>query len=114
MSAIKQYREWQPDQGFLFSPSPHDWLEEGDLAYFILDVVDTLDLSAIESSLHAKDARGTRPHHPRMMTALLLYGYCTGVMSSRSSRARARARARARSAPGRVKSLRLFAKSTIP
>jgi transposase len=79
----KQYREWHPHQPYLFPPSPHDWLDEGDLAYFILDVVDALDLSAIEAAIHAKDARGNRPYHPRMMTALLLYGYCVGVMSSR-------------------------------
>ena len=46
-------------------------------------VVDALDLSPIEASIHAKDPRGPRPYHPRMMTALLLYGYCVGVMSSR-------------------------------
>jgi len=83
MSATKQYREWHPYQPFLFPPSPHDWLAEDDLAYFILDVVRVLDLSAIEDAIHAKDARGTRPYHPQMMTALLLYGYCVGVVSSR-------------------------------
>lgn len=48
-----------------------------------MDVVTVLDLSPIETAIHAKDTRGTRPYHPRMMTALLLYGYCVGVMSSR-------------------------------
>jgi len=83
MSATKQYREWLPHQPFLFPPSPHDWLDEGDLAYFIVDVVTVLDLSPIEAAIHSKDTRGTRPYHPRMMTASLLYGYCVGVMSSR-------------------------------
>ena len=83
MKSNKQYRPWNPSQAHLFPPSPHEWLEEGDLAYFILDTVEVLDLSAIEASLAAKDPRGTRPHHPKMMTALLLYGYCIGVMSSR-------------------------------
>jgi transposase len=83
MRATKQYREWLPDQPYLFPPSPHDWLDEGDLAYFILDVVRVLDLDAIEAVIASKDARGTRPYHPRMMAALLLYGYCIGVMSSR-------------------------------
>jgi len=45
--------------------------------------VEVLDLGAIEAAIAAKDPRGTRPHHPKMMTALLLYGYCIGVMSSR-------------------------------
>ena len=83
MGSTKQYREWLPDQPYLFPPSPHEWLDEGDLAYFILDVTKALDLGAIESAIHRKDPRGTRPYHPRMMTALLLYGYCIGVMSSR-------------------------------
>jgi len=49
----------------------------------MLDLVAGLDLSEIEAVIHAKDARGNRPHDPRMMTALLLYGYCVGVASSR-------------------------------
>ncbi len=60
-----------------------DWLPKGHLAYFILDVVGELDLSAIEARIHEKDARGTRPYSPEMMVALLLYGYCVGVFSSR-------------------------------
>jgi transposase len=60
-----------------------EWLPEGDLAYFILDLVGTLDLGGIERKLRAKDPRGTRPYAPQMMVALLLYGYCVGVMSSR-------------------------------
>lgn len=60
-----------------------DWLPEDHLAYFILDVVTELDLSAVEEAIQAKDSRGERPYSPRMMTALLLYGYATGVFSSR-------------------------------
>lgn len=83
MSSWKQYRTWNPDQPYLFPPDPHDWLREDDLAYFILDVVSALDLSVIERAIQGKDPRGTRPYHPRMMVAILLYGYCVGVMSSR-------------------------------
>lgn len=83
MYRTKQYRPWQPDQCFLLPPSPHDWLEEDDLAYFVLELVSALDLSGIESAIHGKDSRGNRPYHPRMMTGLLVYGYCTGVVSSR-------------------------------
>ena len=79
----KSYRPWSPDQSFLLPPSPRDWLPEGHLAYFVLDVVSELDLSSIESKIHAKDPRGTRPYSPRMMVALLIYGYCLGVRSSR-------------------------------
>ena len=80
---MKRYRPWEPDQSFLFPPSPRDWLPDGHLAFFMLDLVAGLDLSEIEAVIHAKDARGNRPHDPRMMTALLLYGYCVGVASSR-------------------------------
>ena len=60
-----------------------EWLPEGHLAYFILDVVGQLDLSAIESKIQMKDPRGTRPYSPSMMVALLIYGYCIGLRSSR-------------------------------
>ncbi len=80
---MKQYRPWDTDQSFLFPPSPRDWLPEGHLVFFMLDLVAGLDLSAIEGEIHSKDARGTRPYDPRMMTALLLYGYSVGVTSSR-------------------------------
>ena len=80
---MKSYRLWEPDQSFLFPPSPRDWLSEGHLVFFVLDLVAGLDLSAIEVVIHAKDARGNRPYDPRMMTALVLYGYCVGVTASR-------------------------------
>lgn len=79
----KKYRPWSPTQSFLLPPSPVEWLPEGHLAYFILDVVDVLDLSAIEREVQRKDPRGTQPYNPKMMVALLLYGYCVGVVSSR-------------------------------
>lgn len=81
--APKSYREWSPFQSYLLPPSPTDWLPEDDLAFFVLDVVDQLDLSEVEAAIQAKDSRGNRPHDPRMMTALLVYGYCVGVRSSR-------------------------------
>ncbi len=52
------------------------------LVYFVSDVVDQLNLSAIES-VYEEDDRGQPPYHPRMMTKILLYGYCVGVFSSR-------------------------------
>lgn len=63
--------------------SPTDWLPEDHLAYFVLDLLEELDLSEIERAIQAKDARGERPYSPRMMTTLLLYGYAVGVFSSR-------------------------------
>jgi transposase len=72
-----------PTQSLLLPCSPMDWLPQGHLAYFILDVVDQLDLSEIEAAVQASDPRGTRPYSPAMMMALLVYGYCVGVRSSR-------------------------------
>jgi len=79
----KQYVPWTPDQSFLLPPSPREWLPEDHLVYFVLDVVAGLSLDTIERAIQAKDARGNRPFNPRMMVALLLYGYCVGTASSR-------------------------------
>jgi transposase len=80
---VKRYRPYSPEQAFLLPPSPQEWLAEGHLAYFVLDLVTELDLGEIELVLQSKDARGERPYSPRMMVAMLLYGYATGVISSR-------------------------------
>ena len=63
-------------------PSLRDWLPEGHLAYFVSDLIDELNLSAIES-YYEQEERGYPPYHPRMMTKILVYGYCVGVFSSR-------------------------------
>src|SRR4029077_20683969 len=63
-------------------PSLRDWLPENHLVYCVSDVVDELDLSAIESVYEEED-RGQPPYHPRMMVKILVYGYCVGVFSSR-------------------------------
>jgi transposase len=78
----KTYRDWAPDQIFLLPPSPRDWLPEGDLVYFLLDTVATLDLTPIFAH-YERERRGQPPFHPRMMVALLLYCYATGTRSSR-------------------------------
>ena len=78
----KTYRPWNPDQDWLLPPSPREWLPEGDLVYFMLDVVKTLDLSEITRRYKQED-RGFPPFHPRLMVTLLLYAYCMGVYSSR-------------------------------
>ena len=77
----KPYRAYLPEQDLLLPPSLGDWLPEDHLAYFVSDVVEQLDLSAIESVY--EEERGQPPYHPRMMTKLLIYGYCVGVFSSR-------------------------------
>jgi len=79
----KSYRPWAPTQSYLLPPSPLEWLPKDHLAYFVLDLVSQLDLSAIEARIAEKDPRGERPYAPPMMLALLLYGYAVGVYSSR-------------------------------
>jgi transposase len=76
------------DQTLLFPPSLHDWLPEGHLARFLLDVVSALDLSAIYKSYQDKDGRGQAAYAPEMMVRLLLYGYARGVYSSRKIQTR--------------------------
>jgi transposase len=81
-SVAKAHRAYLPEQDLLLPPSLRDWLPENHLAHFVSDVVDQLGLSAIES-VYEKEERGHPPYHPRMMTKILLYGYCVGVFSSR-------------------------------
>ena len=76
------------NQTLLFPPSLHDWLPEGHLARFLLDVVSALDLSAIYKSYQDKDGRGQAAYAPEMMVRLLLYGYAKGVYSSRKIQTR--------------------------
>src|ERR1700735_4701820 len=76
-----------PDQELLLPPSLRDWLAEDHLAYFVSDVVEQLDLSKIHA-VYDMDPRGQPPYDPELMTKLLVYGYCTGVFSSRKIRKR--------------------------
>jgi transposase len=78
----KSYRPYFPEQDFLLPPSLREWLPEDHLSYFVSDLIDQLDLSAIESH-YEREERGYPPYHPRMMTKVLVYGYCVGVFSSR-------------------------------
>lgn len=70
------------DQLFLMPPSITDWLPEDDLAYFVLDAVEEMDLTTFYADYRA-DGWGGAARHPKTMVALLLYAYCTGVVSSR-------------------------------
>jgi len=78
----KTFRPYDPGQQLLLPAALQEWLPEDHLAYFISDVVDQLDLSAITARYQGEE-RGGPPYHPRMMVKVLLYGYCTGVASSR-------------------------------
>jgi transposase len=79
----KRFRVCDLNQQFLLPPALQDWLPEDHLARFIVDVTNELDLSAIYSQYERNDGRGLSAYHPLLLTRLLLYGYCTGVTSSR-------------------------------
>ena len=64
----KTYRTYVPEQNLLLPASLRDWLPDDHLCYFVSDVVDQLDLSAIESVYEEED-RSQPPYHPRMMTS---------------------------------------------
>lgn len=70
------------DQRFLLPLDMRDWLPEDHLAWFVIDVVDAIDLSAFRSAYRA-DGHGRAAYDPAMVVALLLYAYCSGVRSSR-------------------------------
>jgi transposase len=78
----KTYRPYVPEQDLLLPPSLRDWLPENHLAYFVSDLVDQLDLSAITAG-YEDEERGYPPYHPVMLTKVLLYAYCGGAFSSR-------------------------------
>ena len=66
----------------MLPPSLREWLPEDHLSYFVSDVVDNLDLSAMDA-VYGGEKRGQPPYDPLMMTKLLIYSYCVGVFSSR-------------------------------
>src|SRR5260370_590796 len=78
----KSYRGYHPEQDFLLPPSLREWLPENHLVYFVSDVVDNLNLSALDA-VYGDEQRGQPPYDPRMMTKAWVYGHCGGVFSSR-------------------------------
>jgi len=68
------------DTDYLFPPSMSDWLPDDHLARFVVDVVDQLDLSTLTEQYVGK---GSKAYHPGVLLSLLIYGYATGVYSSR-------------------------------
>jgi transposase len=83
MQKPKSFRPWQPEQTTLLPPSPSDWLSDDHQVYFLLDLVDELNLSQVLIPAQSKDPREEKGFDPRMMTMLLLYAYCVGIVSSR-------------------------------
>ena len=76
------YRPYFPDQGLLLPSSLAEWLPEDHLAYFISDAVDAMELDAFHARYEG-DGRRRQPFDPRMMVKVLIYGYASGVFSSR-------------------------------
>lgn len=68
------------DTSYLLPPSVDEWLPEDHLARFVVEIVDQLDISALEG---AYTGSGSDAYHPRMMLALLFYSYASGTFSSR-------------------------------
>src|SRR5258708_3582142 len=79
----KSYRGYHPEQDFLLPPSLREWLPENHLVYFVSDVVDNLNLSALDA-VYGDEQRGQPPYDPRMMTKVLVYGYCVEVRELRA------------------------------
>ena len=73
---------WDREQGYLMPPSLQEWLPEGDLSWFILDVVGQLDLKEFYAA-YREDGWGAAAYDPGMMVGVLLFAYCQGVRSSR-------------------------------
>src|SRR4051794_7292369 len=71
------------DQAMLLPVSVADWLPEGHLARFVVEVVERLELSAFYA-VYRVDGSGRPAHDPGMMVALVLYSYAVGVRSSRA------------------------------
>ena len=77
-----RFRPYHPDQGLLLPPDLRDWLPAGHLVHHVGDLVDGLDLTAFYARYEG-DGRRQSPYEPRMMLKVLIYGYATGVVSSR-------------------------------
>lgn len=77
---MSRFKPIKRDMNYLFPPSLNDWLPEHHLARFIVDIVEQLDLKAME---RAYGTSGSAPFHPALLLSILVYGYATGVFSSR-------------------------------
>jgi transposase len=80
----RDFLPYNPDQQYLLPPDMREWVPEGHLIWFLSDVVDGLDLSAIFQTYQKDDLRGRPAYHPTMMVKLILYAYCLGTTSSRT------------------------------
>src|SRR5947209_714120 len=77
---MKNFRPVDRDTGFLMPPSVDEWLPEQHLARFVVDMIASLDLRAMLGSYRGS---GEASYHPTVLLGILVYGYATGVFSSR-------------------------------
>src|SRR6201997_4259642 len=77
---MSNFRAIDRKTGYLLPPSVDEWLPEKHLARFIVDVIDDLDLGRMS---RAYRGTGSASYHPRTLLSILVYGYATGVFSSR-------------------------------
>jgi transposase len=77
---MKNFRPVDRDTGFLMPPSVDEWLPEKHLARFVVEVIASLDLRAMLGSYRGS---GEASYHPTVLLGILVYGYATGVFSSR-------------------------------
>ena len=77
---MSNFRNFDRDTGFLLPPSVNEWLPERHLARFVAEIIDALDVSAMSNSYRGS---GSASYHPKLLLAVLVYGYATGVFSSR-------------------------------
>lgn len=78
--------EYEQEQSFLLPPSILDWVDEGGLAYFISDTLNTICQKGeldIFFQKYNKSGAGASAYHPLMMLKVLIYSYCQGITSSR-------------------------------
>jgi transposase len=77
---MARFKPIQRDTDYLFPPSMSDWLPEHHLSRFVVDIVEQLDLKPMEQ---AYGTSGSDAFHPALLLSIMIYGYATGVFSSR-------------------------------
>jgi len=77
---MSNFRLVDRDTGFLMPPSVDEWLPERHLARFVVEIIEKLDLRAMTSRYRGS---GEKSYHPTLLLGLIIYGYATGVFSSR-------------------------------
>ena len=77
---MSKFIDCERNQAFLLPPDLRDWIPEDDLAHFVIEAVERVEMSAFKVNHRGT---GSAQYHPRMMLALLIYCYANGIFSSR-------------------------------